>query len=51
MIFFNRSATFVAVYLMLKNDWNALKALKHIRQYRPVQVRQLQLYKREVLMN
>ena len=35
----SRSTTCVAVYLMLKHGWDALKALNHIRQARPVQVR------------
>ena len=33
-----RSTTCVVVYLMLKYDWNALQALRHIRSYRPVEV-------------
>jgi len=34
----SRSTTCVVVYLMLKYDWNALQALRHIRSYRPVEV-------------
>ena len=33
-----RSTTCVVVYLMLKYDWEALQALRHIRQARPVEV-------------
>ena len=34
----SRSTTFVVVYLMLCHNWDALTALKHIRQKRPVQI-------------
>jgi len=34
----SRSTTCVVVYLMLKHGWGALQALKHIRQFRPVEV-------------
>lgn len=34
----SRSTTCVVVYLMLKHDWSALRALKHIREKRPVQI-------------
>jgi len=34
----SRSTTCVVVYLMLKHDWGALKALKHIRSFRAVEV-------------
>lgn len=34
----SRSTTCVVVYLMLKHDWEALQALKHIRSFRPVEV-------------
>ena len=33
-----RSASCVAAYLMLKHDWDALRALKHIRQFRQIEV-------------
>ena len=33
-----RSTTCVVVYLMLKYDWDALQALRHIRGFRPVEV-------------
>jgi hypothetical protein len=32
-----RSASCVAAYLMLKHDWDALRALKHIRQFRQIE--------------
>lgn len=34
----SRSTTFVVVYLMICHNWDALTALKHIRQKRPVQI-------------
>lgn len=34
----SRSTTFVVVYLMVCQKWDALTALKHIRQKRPVQL-------------
>ena len=34
----SRSTTCVCVYLMLKYDWGALQALRHIRQTRPVEI-------------
>eukprot|EP00092_Neocalanus_flemingeri_P040871 GFUD01044493.1.p1 GENE.GFUD01044493.1~~GFUD01044493.1.p1 ORF type:complete len:524 (+),score=169.43 GFUD01044493.1:52-1572(+) len=34
----SRSTTCVVVYLMLKHDWEALKALEHIRKFRAVEV-------------
>ena len=33
-----RSTTCVVVYLMLKYDWGALQALRHIRHARPVEI-------------